>query len=181
MQTHLSVICQRLVALSRRITIQQTGLKYTLGLFKPPPHTSPVHTYLQLLSFSCAALIYCVRTLAAFSAHYVHQTLISNSETLVCAIAILAAALSGLWRSRQCLGNVLECPLTFKVLGVVSSLLGQLCSHLTSHASLIPPHLDTSHLTPHASHLTPHICHPHLTPHLSHHIPCTLLRERSVV
>ena len=39
------------------------------GLFKNPPHTSPVHTYLQLLSVSCAALIYCVRPPIAASAH----------------------------------------------------------------------------------------------------------------
>ena len=59
-----------------------------------PAHTLPVHTDLQLLSHSCAALIYCVLTLAASSAHYVPQTQISNSETLVCAIAILAALLA---------------------------------------------------------------------------------------
>ena len=56
-----------------------------------PAHTLPVHTDLQLLPDSCTALIYCVRTLAASSAHYVAQTLISNSETLVCDIATLVA------------------------------------------------------------------------------------------
>ena len=50
-KTHLSIICQRLDALSRPITIHQTGLKCLLGLFKPPPHISPVHTHLELLFF----------------------------------------------------------------------------------------------------------------------------------
>ena len=39
------------------------------GLFKNPPHTLPVHTYFQLLSLSCAALIYFVRPSIAASAH----------------------------------------------------------------------------------------------------------------
>ena len=59
-RTHVSVICQRLLPLSRRITIQPAGLKYTLILFNPSAHTLPVHSHLQLLSASCAVLMYCV-------------------------------------------------------------------------------------------------------------------------
>ena len=129
------------------------------------------HRYATPSLFMCGFDLLCTNSGRIFC-HYVPQTLISNSETLVCAIAILAAALSGLWRSRQCFGNVLECPLTFKVLGVLSSLLGHLGSHFTPHASLIPPHLDTSHLTPHASHLTLHMSHH--TPHTSPLTPYTL-------
>ena len=49
-----------LLPLSRRITIQPAGLIYTLSLFNPSAHTLPVHSHLQLLSVSRAALICCV-------------------------------------------------------------------------------------------------------------------------
>ena len=69
MQTHLSVICQRLVGLSRHLTIQTNCSEIYPGPLKTPPHTSPVHTHLQLPVFSCAVLIHCVRTPVAASAH----------------------------------------------------------------------------------------------------------------
>ena len=44
-----------------------------------PEHTVPVRTDMQLLSHSCAALIYCVRTLIASSAH----VLLAHEQTAV--------------------------------------------------------------------------------------------------